>query len=101
MYWIPAEAGAVHNGGAMAFRLKQLPGDLLMMWFFGRDDESLHVEMRYDRKSREFFLLIDEPSGDRHERFSTLASCRLRLVELENQLTTGRWVRSHRGMHLA
>jgi len=69
-----------------------------MIWFFGRDGESLHVEMRYERAVREFSLLIGEPHGDRHERFSDLASCRGRLVELENQLATNRWIRGPSGV---
>lgn len=84
----------------MEFRLRNLPGDLVMLWFFGRDGESLHVEMRYDRAIREFSLVIGEADGDRQERFRDLASCRLRLVELENQLTTDRWVRARRGAYV-
>jgi hypothetical protein len=84
--------------GAMELCPRPIPGDLLMIWFFGRDGESLHVEMRYERTVREFSLLIGEPKGDRQERFRNLASCRVRLVELENQLAMERWVRARNGL---
>ncbi len=84
----------------MEFYARQIPGALLMMWFFGREGESLHVELRYHQESREFSLLIGAPAGERCERFSSLASCRRRLEELEHQLGTDRWVRARSGAYV-
>ncbi len=64
------------------------------MWFFERDDQSLHLETRYDNDTGEFVAIVYWPDGtEKTERFTELAAYRTRLIALERQLEDERWAR--------
>jgi len=65
-----------------------------MIWFFGRDDQELRVETRYDSSTAEYLLVIRGPDGDQSERFTDVADFHSRLLQVENRLETERWNRT-------
>jgi hypothetical protein len=66
-----------------------------MVWFFHRGDDSLRVETRRDRKSREFLLILRQSDGtELVDRFKSKGKFQKRLDDLERKLKANRWSES-------
>lgn len=74
----------------LAGALKPIPNQ--MMWFWERGSESIRLETRVDDKTREYLVILRLPNGERQiERFADLASFRVRLATLEEELKDDHW----------
>lgn len=63
-----------------------------MVWFWERGSESIRLETCVDDKTREYLVILRWPNGKRQtERFPDLASFRVRLATLEEQLEGDHW----------
>ena len=63
-----------------------------MVWFFGRDGQTIRVETRFDSDSREYVLEVARPEQPPlTERFKDVDSFRGRLQMMEAELNAGAW----------
>ncbi len=64
-----------------------------MLWFFEREDESLHVETRYDNATCEFVAIVRYPDSREHiERFTDIAAFRSWLGAFKHVLEAEYWI---------
>jgi hypothetical protein len=64
-----------------------------MVWFFERDDQSVRVETRYDRQTKEYVLVVDRGNRRaRTERFKTEARFEARLRQLQERFASEHWI---------
>ena len=65
-----------------------------MIWFFGRDDQSLRLDTRYDNDTSELVVMLHHPDRRAQtERFTNPEACRTWLLALEHNLELQHWTR--------
>jgi hypothetical protein len=63
-----------------------------MLWFFERDEHSLHLETRYDDDTSEYVVMTRYSDGrEQTERFTKANKFRSWLVEFDQNLETQQW----------
>ncbi len=63
-----------------------------MLWIYERNNQTLHVETRFDAANKEYLLIIRSLDGkEQIERFPDAPSFQSRLSSLERQLEAERW----------
>ncbi len=63
-----------------------------MLWFYGRDNERLEVETRFDNETLEYVLIIRWPDQRSvTERFPDAGTFQTRLSALEQDFGADRW----------
>ena len=63
-----------------------------MIWIFKREHESLRLETRYDKETKEYVLIIHSPDdGQLIERFNDGTTFESRLDTLDKQLSSENW----------
>lgn len=63
-----------------------------MLWWFGRNEESLRLETRYDNETAEFVAIVRHPDGrEQVERFTEADDFRSWLVAFERDLESQSW----------
>jgi hypothetical protein len=66
-----------------------------MLWFFERNQQSLHLETTYDNDTSEIVVVVHWPDGrEQTERFTDFEACQTRLRTLEEELEEARWRRT-------
>jgi hypothetical protein len=72
-----------------------------MLWFYGRDNEVLTIETRYNEAADVYELIWYRANGTRAvEQFSTEAEFHQRARDIESTLAAERWIRSQDPMIL-
>jgi hypothetical protein len=63
-----------------------------MIWFFGKGDEVVRLETRFEQVTNEYVLVTSwAQKPDETERFRDFAAFDLRIHALERQLQDARW----------
>jgi hypothetical protein len=63
-----------------------------MLWIYERNNQTLHVETRFDAANKEYLLIIRSLDGkEQIERFPDAPSFQSRLSSLERQLEADAW----------
>jgi len=65
-----------------------------MVWFWKRDAVEMRLEIRYDRNTDEFMVVLSTGSGGVTERYKDIAAFKARLMALERHLEMDGWKNS-------